>query len=209
MSLFTAVSAGLLALAAATTALAADATGRSGLIVDPPRVVQSHDLIDQHARDVQFPLRTEAWQLVVFGYTHCPDVCPMTLHKTTLLLKELGADSTRLRVVFISIDSTRDDAQTMKEFVEKFDSQITGLTGDAEALQVVANEFDVTTRRFQGKTALAYSMVHSSLLYLLDPAGRVRIVYPGGAGIEAMAADLRRLWRDAGQSDTGAQAAAR
>ena len=208
MSLSRFLPVGLLVLAV-TSPVGANASGRPGLVVDPPRVVQPHNLIDQHAREVRFPPRAEAWQLVVFGYTHCPDVCPMTLHKTALLLKELGADSTRLRVVFISIDSTRDDARAMKEFVEKFDPQITGLTGDAEALQAVANEFDVMTRRFQGKTALAYAMVHSSLLYLLDPAGRVRIVYPGGAGIEGMAADLRRLWQEAVQIDTGAQAAAR
>ena len=198
-----------LSVLAVSGPVGANSSGRQGLVVDPPRVVASHNLNDQHAREVQFPPRAGAWQLVVFGYTHCPDVCPMTLHKTALLLKELGAESTRLRVVFISIDSTRDDARAMKEFVEKFDPQITGLTGDAEALQVVANEFDVMTRRFQGKTALAYSMVHSSLLYLLDPAGRVRIVYPGGAGIETMAADLHRLWRDAVQTDAGAQAAVR
>ena len=198
----------LLALAV-TSPVVANAAGRPGLIVDPPRVVQPHNLIDQHAHEVQFPSRAESWQLVVFGYTHCPDVCPMTLHKTALLLKELGDDSARLRVIFISIDSTRDDARAMKEFVEKFDQRITGLTGDAEALQVVANEFDVMTRRFQGKTALAYAMVHSSLLYLLDPAGRVRIVYPGGAGIEAMATDLRRLWQESVQIDTGVQTAVR
>jgi protein SCO1/2 len=120
----------------------------------------------------------------------------MTLHKTALLLKELGTDSPRLQVVFISIDSARDDASAMKDFVEKFDARITGLTGTPEDLQAVANEFGVMTRRYQGKTALAYSMVHSSLLYLLDPAGRVRMLYPPGTAIEALAADLRQLWQE-------------
>lgn len=198
--------AGLLALAAGPFSL--HAAGRPGLVVDPPRAVQPHRLINQNAQAVQFPPQEGTWQLVVFGYTHCPDVCPMTLHKTAQLLKALGPDSTRLQVVFISIDGTRDDARTMKDFVGNFDSQIIGLTGDVETLQAVANEFDVMTRRFQGKTALAYSMVHSSLLYLLDPAGRIRIVYPGGTGIEAMAADLHRLWQPSGSSTSGVQATA-
>lgn len=145
--------------------------------------------------------------VLFFGYTHCPDVCPMTLHKTAQLFKTLGADSERIKVVFISIDTTRDDAKTMKEFVEKFDPRIVGLTGDPEALQAVANEFGILTRRYQGKTALAYTLVHSSLLYLVDPEGRVRIMYPGSIGIEAVAADLRRLWRE--PADPRAQAATR
>jgi protein SCO1/2 len=157
--------------------------------------VQPHKLIDQHAHEVLFPSGAGAWQLVVFGYTRCPDVCPMTLHKTKLLLHELGADSALLRVVFISIDSARDDTRSMKEFVEKFDTRIIGLTGDPEVLQAVANEFGVLTRRFQGKTAIAYTMVHSSLLYLLDKEGRVQMMYPGGIGSDVLAADLRRLWQ--------------
>jgi protein SCO1/2 len=174
---------------------ASHAAGRQGLAVEPPRVVQPHKFVDQHAHEVLFPSSVDAWQLVVFGYTHCPDVCPMTLHKTKLLLNELGAESAQLQVVFISIDSTRDDTKAMKEFVEKFDPRIIGLTGEPETLQAVANDFGVLTRRFQGKTAIAYTMVHSSLLYLLDNEGRVQMMYPGGIGIEVLAADLRRLWR--------------
>lgn len=177
-------------------AFASHAAGRRGLVVEPPRVVQPYKLIDQHAHEVLFPSAAGSWQLAVFGYTHCPDVCPMTLHKAAQLLKELGADSARLRVVFISIDSARDDTQAMKAFVEQFDARIIGLTGEPEVLQAVANEFGVLTRRFQGKTAIAYTMVHSSLLYLLDIEGRVQMMYPGGIGSEVLAADLRRLWRE-------------
>lgn len=174
-----------------------EAAGRQqGLVIAPPRVVQPQSLINQQARDVLFPSDAGTWQLVVFGYTHCPDVCPMTLHKTAQLLNRLGADSERLRVVFISIDSARDDTKAMKSFVEKFDTRIVGLTGEPEALQAVANDFGILTRRFQGKTALAYTMVHSSLLYLLDTSGRVRMMYPGGTEIEVLTADLRRLWQE-------------
>lgn len=173
---------------------ATTAAGRPGLPVEPPRPLKSHPLVDQNAQPVSFPGDSRSWQLVIFGYTHCPDVCPMTLHKTAQLYKLLGPDSGRIRVVFISIDSTRDDAKAMKEFVEKFDARIVGLTGDTEALQAVANEFGVLTRRYQGKTAMAYSLVHSSLLYLVDPAGQVRILYPGSIDMEAVAADMRRFW---------------
>lgn len=202
------LAAGALVLALAAGSLA-QASGRPGLLVQPPRLVQPHTLINQDAHEVRFPSGSDPWQLVVFGYTHCPDVCPMTLHKTALLLKHLGTDSDRLRVVFVSIDSVRDDARAMKEYVGKFDARIVGLTGDPEALQGLANEFGVLTRRYQGKTAMAYTMVHSSLVYLVDPAGRVRMMYSGSTGIESMAADLRRLWRESSAGANHARITAR
>jgi protein SCO1/2 len=169
-----------------------------GLRVEPPKAIQGVTLLNPQGQAVAFPLSISNWQLVAFGYTHCPDVCPMTLHKAALLLQQLGADAKRVQVVFISIDSGRDNPQTMQEFTTPIDARILGLTGDPEALQAVANEFGVLTRRFQGKTALAYTLEHSSFLYLLDPAGRVRLMYSASADSPSIASDLRRLWRDAG-----------
>jgi protein SCO1 len=168
----------------------------NGLRIEPPKTLHGSVLLDQNARDIVFPLKRNTWQLVFFGYTHCPDICPMTLHKTGLLLKELGPESVRVTPVFISIDSGRDNPEALRAFIKQFDIPAVGLSGDPEALQTVANEFGVMVRRFQGKTALAYTLEHSSFLYLLDPQGRVRFLYPGTAEIAGIAADLRRLWRE-------------
>ncbi len=168
-----------------------------GLRVEPPKAIHGAALLNSQGQATVFPLKTSGWQLVAFGYTHCPDVCPMTLHKTAMLLEQLGAEAKRVQVVFISIDSGRDNPQAMKDFTGKIDARILGFTGDPEALQALANEFGVLTRRFQGKTALAYTLEHSSFLYLLDPAGRVRLMYSATADIPAMANDLRRLWGEA------------
>ena len=174
-----------------------------GLRVEPPKVLHGGMLLDQDARDTAFPLKRNTWQLVFFGYTHCPDICPMTLHKTGLLLKELGPESARITPVFISIDSGRDNPEALRNFIKQFEVRAVGLSGDPETLQTVANEFGVMVRRFQGKTALAYALEHSSFLYLLDPQGRVRFLYPGSAEISGIAADLRRLWRDESMDGRG------
>jgi protein SCO1/2 len=164
-----------------------------GLPVEPPKTIRAHSLTDHHGHTVNFPPADNRWQLVVFGYTHCPDVCPMTLHKISLVLKRLGERAGRVQSVFISIDSARDDAARMKDFVGQFDERILGLGGEPEALQAVANEFSVLTRRFQGKTAIAYTLNHSSQIYLVDPQARVRMMYPSGVEIEAIVRDLERL----------------
>jgi protein SCO1/2 len=167
-----------------------------GLRVEPPKVLRGGLLLDQDSRETVFPLKRDSWQLVFFGYTHCPDICPMTLHKTGMLLKELGSESVRVTPVFISIDSGRDNPEALREFLKQSETRAVGLSGDPETLQTVANEFGVMVRRFQGKTALAYTLEHSSFLYLLDPQGRVRFLYPGTADISGIVADLRHLWRD-------------
>lgn len=171
------------------------ATGLRGLRVEPPKPLDGGMLLDDQGHAARFPLKGEAWQLVFFGYTNCPDVCPMTLHKVALLLKALGSGAGRLQPVFISIDSGRDHPEDVRAFTGKFDARVAGLTGDTEALQTVAAEFGVLVRRYQGKTALAYTMEHSSFLYLLDPQGRIRLLYPAAASIEDIEHDLRQLWR--------------
>ena len=189
----------LLALSALLVACASHAASEPyhGLRVEPPKPLQIHKLVDARGPEVSFPLKSESWQLVFFGYTHCPDVCPMTLHKTSMLMKMLGAQQTRLTPVFISIDSVRDQPEALNTYIGQFDVPAVGLTGDAETLQGVANEFGVMTRRFQGKTALAYRLDHSSFLYLLDPQGRVRMLYPGNAEVDGIASDLKKLWQQA------------
>ena len=192
------VALGVLALWVAQIALGAPAQPSwHGLRVEPPRVIAAQPLLDHHGKAMVFPAAQANWQLAFFGYTHCPDVCPITLHKARMLLDSLGPDASRLQVLFLSVDTTRDDPAQVKQFVSHHDSRILGLTGDVERIQAVANSFGVLTRRFQGKTALAYTLEHSSFLYLIDPQGRVRMMYPATVDIQHVAADLRQLWQAA------------
>lgn len=166
-----------------------------GLRVEPARTIHPETLLDGQGESREFPLKTGKWQLVVFGYTRCADVCPMTLHRTALLLKQLGPDGARLQPVFISIDGDRDTPESVRSFTRKFDARIVGLTGKPETLQALANEFNVVVRRFRGRSSLAYKLEHSSFMYLLDPQGRVRLLYPASSDLAGIAQDLRRLWR--------------
>jgi len=167
-----------------------------GLRVEPPKSVPARSLMDEQGAEMHFPSVGRRWQLAAFGYTHCPDVCPMTLHKTVMLLNELGSSADRVQVWFVSLDTDRDDPAQVKGFVSKFDSRIKGLTGDAAVMQALANDFNIMTRRFQGKTALAYTLEHSSFLYLIDPRGKIRLMYPATADPKSIAADLRVLWQE-------------
>jgi protein SCO1/2 len=155
-------------------------------------MISVHTLVNQEGQAVTFPA-TGKWQLAFFGFTSCPNVCPMTMHKASEILKQLGSRADELEAVFLSVDSGRDNPEVVKKFVSTHASHITGLTGEAGAVQAVANEFGVIARRYQGKTALSYRIEHSSFLYLLDPQGRIVMLYPEKVGYEQVVADFERL----------------
>lgn len=163
-----------------------------GLPVEPPKLISVHTLVNQDGHAVSFPA-TGKWQLAFFGFTSCPDVCPMTMHKASEILKQLGSLADELEAVFLSVDSGTDQPEVVKKFVSTHASHITGLTGEAGAVQTVANEFGVIARRYQGKTALSYRIEHSSFLYLLDPTGRIVMLYPEKVGYEQVVTDFERL----------------
>jgi protein SCO1 len=163
-----------------------------GLKVEPAKTIQAHTLINQDSKAVAFPA-VGKWQLAFFGFTSCPDICPITMQKASQVLKKLGPRAGELEAVFLSIDSDRDQPEVLKKFVSVHASQITGLTGEAGAVQAVANEFGVIARRYQGKTALSFRIEHSSFLYLLDPQGRIAMLYPEKVGYQQVAADFERL----------------
>jgi protein SCO1/2 len=132
--------------------------------------------------------------LFFFGYTTCPDVCPLTLAYVAQARRLLGADAARVQAYFVTVDPARDTPARLMEYVGHFDPAIVPLSGTAAELELARRAFGVeAVRRDLPGSATAYAMDHTALLYLVDPDGRIRIVFPHGMKPEAMAADVRRL----------------
>lgn len=191
--------AGMLAVVTVLSPVHAAESDTQGLRVEPPKSIHVRQLVNQDGQTVNFPALGR-WQLAFFGFTTCPDICPVTLQKAAVILKHLGAEAAGLDVVFLSVDSDRDRPDVVRTFVGKHDARIRGLTGEAGAVQAVANEFGVIARRYQGKTALSYRIEHSSFLYLLDPQGRIVVFYPEKIGADQVVSDLKQLWNVAGNN---------
>lgn len=178
----------------------AAATGRAqGVGIDPPRKIATHNLVDQEGRAAVFP--AGQWQLVFFGFTHCPDVCPVTLHKATQVLKELGGQATKLGITFITIDPERDKPEVIRRFIASHGGGIQGLTGTLNEARNVGKEFEVVVRRYQDRETALPRFEHSAFLYLLDPQGRVVMFYPATVEASGIAEDITRLAK-AGKQET-------
>lgn len=129
---------------------------------------------------------------VFFGFTHCPDVCPVTLAEMAQVVRELGPDGSRVQVLFVTVDPERDTQQVLKQYVPSFNPAFLGLYGDAEATARVAKEFKIYYRKQPAKDGY-YSVDHSAGTYILDPEGRLRLFAQYGAGAPALLHDIRIL----------------
>lgn len=131
--------------------------------------------------------------VVVFGFTHCPDVCPTALSDLSSAVKALGPDGERVQVLFVTVDPKRDRPELMRQFVPAFHPSFLGLTGDEEALAKVRKDFNVYAAIREGSSPDNYSVDHSAQMFGFDPQGRIRLVWSPGALPKQIADDLRVL----------------
>jgi protein SCO1/2 len=108
---------------------------------------------------------------VFFGFTHCPDVCPTTLHQISEVLKASGDKGRELRALFITVDPERDRPEVLKEYLASFDERIMGLTGDPAAVAAAVKAYRAHARKVPTKDG-DYTMEHTSVVYLMDRRNR-------------------------------------
>ena len=131
--------------------------------------------------------------IMFFGYTQCPDVCPVTMGNLRELMAKLGPDAERVQVLFVTVDPERDTPQLLAQYVPAFHPSFLGLYGDAAATAATAKEFKVFYHKQPGQTASTYSVDHTAGSYVFDPRGRLRLYLRHGEAPERIAQDLKRL----------------
>ncbi len=131
--------------------------------------------------------------LVYFGYTFCPDVCPTTLNEVAGALDKLGPKAALLQPLFITVDPARDTAKVVGEYAAAFSPQIIGLTGTPEQIAAVARAYRVYfTANKPAKAGGDYTVDHSSILYLMDKAGRFVAPIRADQPAEQMAMEIAK-----------------
>ncbi|MCG6861150.1 MAG: SCO family protein [Chromatiaceae bacterium] len=114
--------------------------------------------------------------LIYFGYTWCPDICPLNLSYLRMALDSLTPEEReRVQVLFVSVDPERDTPQRLREYTEHFAPEILGVTGTPQQVAETAALYGAAYRRVEtGDSAMGYSVDHSAYTYLLDTSGRLR-----------------------------------
>lgn len=140
-------------------------------------------------------------QLVAFGFTSCPDVCPTTLLEMSHVLAALGARAQRVQPIFITVDPERDTAAVLGAYTESFDTRILGLTGSPDLVQRAAGSFGVQYKKVQepGAPVGVYTMDHSAGFYLLGPDGTLLRKFGYGASVAEMVERIESWFNASGQ----------
>ncbi len=133
------------------------------------------------------------WQLVYFGYTTCPDVCPTTLQTIAAALRQAPGVRDRIAPIFITIDPNRDTPAVLARYTKLFDPAIIGLTGSDAAIRAAEAAFRVTAIKVPEPGSQAYLMNHSSFVYLFNPHGKLRGFFNQQMTAAGLAGQLRQI----------------
>lgn len=166
-----------------------------GISIDPPRELPGFAFALPSGDSVRTAPEAGRPTMVFFGYTHCPDVCPMTLADWARVKRQLGADGERVRWYFVTVDPARDTPAVAHAYAQQFDSAFVGLSGDSATVADIQRAFGVASYETPGTNEAEYLVTHSAQVFALDDSGRLVTMYPFDSGTEAMLADLRRLLR--------------
>jgi len=135
--------------------------------------------------------------LLYFGYTYCPDICPLTLGNVARVLDKLGPLARQVQVLFVTVDPNRDDLKTLKAYTAQFAPQIVGLRGTPDQLAALARTYRIAYSVEPATKDRPYEVTHSSAIYAFDAGGATRLLIPSMASstpdIDGTAADLRQL----------------
>jgi protein SCO1/2 len=101
-----------------------------------------------------------------FGFTHCPDVCPMTLNKLDIIIDRLEKDNKKMKVVFISIDPERDTPKVMRDYINSFNNKFIGITGKPEKIFLLSQSWGIISQKIFSEDG-QYTVDHSSPVILL------------------------------------------
>jgi protein SCO1/2 len=132
--------------------------------------------------------------LLFFGYTNCPDVCPMTLTEWKKVRDDLGDRAQNVGFVFISVDSQRDRPAVLAKFTAKYDPLFIGMTADASTLRLIGPDYGLYWTPHQTNAAPnAPDVDHSPASYLIDPQSRLVKIYTYGVPATTISADIKKM----------------
>jgi len=131
--------------------------------------------------------------LLFFGFTNCPHVCPTTLARLAVLMKQLGPDAQDIQVVFVTVDPARDTPEAMQRYTAAFGPWLLGLTGEPDELKRLRESYGVYAAMESSDDKGDYNVMHTTVVFAFDKDGKVRLLLSDLDNADAVVADLKQL----------------
>jgi protein SCO1/2 len=168
-------------------------------VFDPPRVAPDFELQGSNGSAVSARRYRGKVVALVFGFTYCQRVCPVTLANLAQVSRKLGAAASDLQVVFVTVDPERDSPERLREYLGIFNPAFVGATGMRGQLEAVRRAYGITVRRESPEDGTpGYQVHHSSSVYLIDREGKLRLLVPFGKPVDAIVHDVKLLLKSEG-----------
>lgn len=154
------------------------AVPQTATVLPAPGDLPGFSLLDHDGTPIGPDVFTGQWDLVFFGFTHCPDVCPITMQVLADARRQLldaGFDPLP-RIVLVSVDPERDTPANMRQYVRHFGADNLGITGELEEIRKLTNGLGIFFEKV-GDDPDSYSVDHSAVVLLLDPLGRFHSLF--------------------------------
>lgn len=163
-----------------------------GQVMNPPILAQDFTLAGTLSDEQRLSDSNGTWRVIFFGYMHCPDFCPLTLvdyKEVKALLSEAAEDVT---FVYISVDAVRDTPEALQKYLDHFDPDFVGFSGDDITLKRIQPDYGFYyQRQMEADNLAVYSIDHSTRSYLLDRNGVIRASFAYDTYPSAIADALR------------------
>ncbi|WP_185994874.1 SCO family protein [Nocardioides campestrisoli] len=171
-----------------------DTDGLHGSALDEPYRVPETDLIDTAGADYSLTDADADLTLVFFGYTHCPDICGIVMSTIASALVRLDdADRERVDVVFVTTDPARDDPASLRAYLDSYDPEFEGATGEMETIIATARELAVFVEQGEKLPGGGYEVVHSDPIIGLDDQDQATTVWSKDTSAQQLAEDIEEL----------------
>ncbi|MAF68574.1 MAG: hypothetical protein CMH25_04435 [Micavibrio sp.] len=158
-----------------------------------PDFVPQYSLINQDGEPVSEKTYADTYQLVYFGFTFCPEICPTELQKMTVALNELEPSVLeKIQPIFITVDPARDTPEVMKEYLKSFHPRFVGFTGTEDTVDVAIDGFKIYAAKVDDPSLSDYTINHSSYIYLIAPSGDLIALYKKEDSADDIAQGIRQ-----------------
>ena len=159
--------------------------------LNPTKPLTDFKLVDSTGSSFDQSSLKGSWNLLFFGYTHCPDICPITLRTLNEAYTQLDNDARdKLRVIFVSVDPVRDTPEQLAHYVRFFNEQFIGLTGDPVQINRLTQSLGIFHMQVAGKDDANYLVSHSSSILIINPAGEFQGLFSAPHTIDNLVSDL-------------------
>jgi protein SCO1/2 len=164
---------------------------RAATLLPAGNTLPEFALLDQDGAAVDQTVFEGQWDVVFFGFTHCPDICPATmtvLGQAKRQLEALGQQPLP-RVVLVSVDPERDTPETMARYIAYFGDDNLGLTGELSEIRKLTDALGIFFEKAGGETP-AYGVDHSTVVLVIDPRGRMKALFSAPHAVADLVHDL-------------------